>query len=194
MTLLASDLINPAFVGAMNPDDRLAVEFYWGTVKNMRGQPVLDKEGNPRKIPYVRISVPGDETSRVDVPVREDHKKRFSRQWQYWQIQEESGNADVPGWKLDDWAELSDEQRRELKFLRFSVVEQVASASDLQVQRMGINGQTLRIKAREALKKRGEEAYVNEIRARDNTIKELQENMKRLSEQVEQMQKKPSRT
>ena len=29
MSLLASDLNNPAFVGAMNPDSVLSAEFYW---------------------------------------------------------------------------------------------------------------------------------------------------------------------
>lgn len=185
MPMLASDLINPAFVGAKDPDSMLAVEFYYGIVKNMRGQPVLEKDGTPRKIPYVRISIPGNDTFMVDVPVREEHKRRFSRQWQYWQIQENQGDASgVPGWSIDEWPELNDEQRRELKFLRFSVVEQVAGASDMQVQRMGLNGQALRSAARVALKKRAEEMYSKELQQRDTVIRELQEKDKQRDEEM----------
>ena len=188
MPMLASDLINPAFVGAKDPDSMLSVEFYWGLVKKMNRQPVLDENGKPKQVPYIRLSIPGNETYQFDGPVREDHKRRFARQWQYWQIQENQGeNSDIPGWKLDDWEELSDEQRRELKYLRFSVVEQIAAASDMQVQRMGLNGQALRIKAREALQKRARESVNSEIKARDDKIKELSDDLSRLKAQVEQM-------
>lgn len=189
MTLLASDLINPAFVGAKDPDSLLAVEFYWGSVKRMGGAPALDKDGQPRKIPYVRISVPGNETFMVDVPVREEHKRRFARQWQYWQIQESQGemSTDFPGWKIEEWTELTKEQVHELKFLRFSVVEQIANASDMQVQRMGPDGMALRMKARDALTKRTRELYAKEIEGRDQTIKDLQEGQRRLQEQVERL-------
>ena len=186
--MLASDLMNPAFVGAKDPDSMLSVEFYWGTVKKMTGQPVLDENGKPKQIPYIRMSVPGNDTYQFAGPVREDHKRRFARQWQYWQIQENQGeNADIPGWKLDDWQELSEEQRRELKYLRFSVVEQIAAASDMQVQKMGLNGQALRIKAREALQKRARESLNSEIQARDDKIKELSDDYAKLKAQVEQL-------
>ena len=185
--LLASDLINPAFVGPRDPDSMLAVEFYWGTVKKMGGQPVLEKDGSPRKIVSIRISVPGNETSMVDVPAREEHKRRFPRQWQAWQIQEQGDGGDIPGWKLDDWSELDEEMRRELKYLRFSVVEQIAASSDMQIQRIGANGPSLRMKAREALQKRAREAVEVEIKQRDDTIKSLQDNYAKLQEQINQL-------
>lgn len=187
MTLLASDLINPAFVGAKNPDDMLAVEFYWNVVKNMQGKSALDENGKETRIPYVRISVPGNETNMVDVPVREEHKRRWPRHWQYFQVQETELDPTMPGWKLEEWPELSKEQLHELKYLRFSVVEQIAGASDTQVQRMGMNGASLRLKAREALKAKQEDMFRKEITQRDLMITDLQDGQKRLQEQIAQL-------
>lgn len=175
MPMLASDLMNPEFVNPTNPDTRLAVEFYMGVVKDMRGRPALDREGKEKKVPYVRISVPGDETSIVNVPAREDHKKRFPRQWQFFQVdQGQLEQADLPGWKLEDWPELSDELRHELKYLKFSVVEQLAGASDAQCQRIGPNGVVLRMKAHEALAARTRSLAAAEIAERDKKIAELE--------------------
>lgn len=184
MTLLASDLINPAFVGAKNPDDMLAVEFYWNVVKTMNGKPFLDDNGKEKKVAHVRISVPGNETFLLDVPVREEHKRRFASRWQYFQIQEMTPEADLPGWKIEEWPELSKEEVHDLKYLRFSVVEQIAGASDMQVQRMGMNGPVLRLKAREALKKRAEEANGAELRRRDAEIAELKERDRKRDEEM----------
>lgn len=185
MPMLASDLLNPAFVGARNPDELLAVEFHWGEVKDMRGRPALDKEGKVKRLPYVRISVPGNDTSMVNTPVREDHKLRFKRQWEFWQAQEiEGAIAPEAGWALEDWAELNEEQRRDLKYLRFTIVEQLAQASDSTLQRIGADGNGLRIKARAALKRRGEELHRQEIVAREKEISDLKAMMEGMQEQV----------
>lgn len=192
MPMLASDLINPAFVGARNPDELLAVEFYWGIVKDMRGRPALDKDGKERKCPFIRISVPGNDTSMVDTYVREEHKVRFKRQWDFWQAQEEQGReAPSAGWALADWDEINDEQRRELKYLRFTVVEQLAQASDATLQRVGPDGMALRNKARKALSRRVEEAQAREIAARDKQINDLQASMAAIQAQLAAMSPKP---
>ena len=191
MAMLASDLMNPQFVGARNPDELLAVEFHWGEVKDMRGRPALDKEGNVRRVPYVRISVPGNDTSMVNTPVRADHKIRFKRQWDFWQAQEIEGqSAPEMGWALEDWKELNEEQRRDLKYLRFTVVEQLAQASDTTLQRIGADGSGLRIKARAALRKRGEELHKQEILAREKEIADLKAMIASTQEQVAKLTEK----
>ena len=177
MPMLASDLMNPLFVGARNPDELLAVEFYWAVVKDFRGRPVLEKDGTEKKRVHVKISVPGNDTSMVDTPVHEDHKRRFARQWQYWQVEQGANEpTDAAGWKLEDWSELNDEQRRELKYLRFSVVEQIAQASDLSLQRTG-DGMALRAKARKALKQRADDEQAREIAKREKEINDLNASM-----------------
>ena len=84
---------------------------------------------------------PGNDKRVIETPVREDHKARWPAKWLAWQMREgliEGAAADVPGWPLKDWPELNEQQRRELEYLRFSTVEQLAGASDGQIQRLGL--------------------------------------------------------
>jgi hypothetical protein len=73
---LASDLDNPDYTGATNPDSRLAVMFYSKPIENefqsmAQGRPIFEDRD------FVKIFVPGDPTTVVDTFVREDHKARF---------------------------------------------------------------------------------------------------------------------
>ena len=172
---IASDLGNRNFVGAINPDSVLSVEFYWHEPEDQNKSMELGKLVRGPKIPYVRIQNPGDKTSIIETPVRDEHKKRFPDHWLRWQMQEGMINngPDVPGWKLEDWTHLNPEQVRELKYLRFSVVEQVAGASDDQVQRMGIGGLSLREEARRALKVRLGAEIKDELNKKDAEIAAL---------------------
>lgn len=187
--MLASDLNNPEFVGAKNPDSMLQVEFNWREAKTMFGKPVLDEDGKPKRVLFCSIQKPGDDSSIVNTPAREDHKKRFPRQWLEFQMKEGGqidGEAPI-GWMLDDWKDISQDQLRELKYLRFSTVEQIAYASDIQLQRIGMGGMGLRERAKAALRNRMDASVKAEIEQaksetakRDAQIKELQEKMEML--------------
>ena len=164
--MLASDLNNTEFVGAKNPDSGLHVEFYWhepidawqsreASAKAQRNVIVkLPKQ------PFVRIMVPGVKETIWEEAVAERHKQRFPQQWLSWQISEGliDGDGDIPGWKISEWGEVNEELARELRYLRFQTVEQLAGASDKQIQGIGMGGVSLREKARVALRNRmGEE-------------------------------------
>ena len=180
--MLASDLNNPAFVGPQNPDSLLHVEFYWHEPVDKWATETTGKVVKGPKQPFIRIMKPGDKNSIIETAVREDHKARWPEKWLYWQMQEglSEGPGDIPGWKLDEWNEIDDEQRRELKYLRFAVVEQIAGASDAQVQRMGMGGPGLREKAKQALRaKMGAETKA-EIERKDREIAALQRQMDEL--------------
>lgn len=157
---LASDLHNPDFVGAKNPDSGLYVEFYWHEAVD--GWASREKSNEQQrnvvvklpKAPFVRIMVPGDKTSEFTTAVTEAHKQRFPREWMAWQIAEGliGGEGDIPGWKISEWEEVNPDMCRELLYLRFQTVEQLAGASDKQIQGIGIGGLALREKARVALR------------------------------------------
>lgn len=122
-----------------NGDAQLHVEFYEYEKEPYKGQP------------FVRIIVPGDKTNIIDQPAKEHHKTRFPRQWFHFQSQH---NADqIVGIALALWnrerpEELTDGQMIELGILKFQTVEQVARASDQQLQRVGMGGLGLRERAR----------------------------------------------
>jgi len=179
---LESDVANKNFAGAVaNPDALMHVEFYmyapidkWATEDagiNPTGKPVRLPEQ-----PFVRIMKPGDKDTILEVPVREDHKARWPDKWLYFAMKNglaEGAAADVPGWKLEEWPELSDQQEmiRELQYMRFYTVEQIAGASDAQVQRMGMSGMGLREKAKRALMQRMDQVTRDAIAERDEKLK-----------------------
>lgn len=191
--MLASDLNNPEFQGAINPDETLFVEFYYHEpidkwASEEAGKLVKQKEmkydeasktfkptGKDARVVYVRIMSPAVKESIIERPALDMHKVRFPKQWMQFQIREgmESGQADVPGWKIEDWPELSEDQRRELKYQRFYTVELIAGANDAQLQRMGMDGFAMRERARIALKAKNMEGVKAEMEAKDKMIADL---------------------
>ena len=178
-SMLASDLNNPAFVGPVNPDTLLADEFYMHEPEDVHKSEAEGRVVRGPAIPYVRISAAGDHTSVMEAPVQEQHKRRWPDKWLYFQIQNNmvEGAAEIPGWKIEEWTHLNPEQVRELKYMRFSVVEQVANASDAQCQKMGMHGMSLREAARVALRERVGADVKKEMDRKDAEIAELKEKM-----------------
>lgn len=134
--MLASDLNNPEFAGAVNPDSRLAVMFYSKPIQNefqsaVQQRPIFeDRE-------FVRIFVPGDTTTIIDTFVREEHKKKFPLQWAHYQ-NAHGGDSREIGTPLAQWPRITQAQAEELRALKFFTVEGVANASDAQLQRIGM--------------------------------------------------------
>ena len=123
-----------------NADNSLHVEFY------------KSQEEGYKDVPFVRIHIPGDKTTVIDQPVREDHKERFVRQWLYFQMKNNEG-AEVYGtmlskWNADEPKEFDKFQMEELQILKYQTVEQVSTSTDSQLQRIGMSGFALRDKAR----------------------------------------------
>ncbi|HXC38411.1 MAG TPA: hypothetical protein VN667_05650 [Burkholderiales bacterium] len=170
---LASDVNNPAFSGAVsNPDSLLSVEFYWNEpldtwASENKGVPVKLK-----KMPYIRIAIPGNDKSIIERPASERDAERFPVHWLRFQMKEGlvAGEENVPGWPLGEWTELNEDQVRHLRYLRFQTVEQLAGASDHQVNAVGMGGLALREKARRALAARMDAGVKDEIAKRDATI------------------------
>jgi hypothetical protein len=182
--MLASDLNNPNFVGAVNPDSMLSAEFYWHEPEDVHKSEAAGKIVRLPKMPYVRIQNPGDHTSIMETPVTERHKKRWPEKWLYFQIENNmiEGAAEIPGWKIEEWTHLNPEQVRQLKFMRFTVVEQIANASDAQCQNIGMDGMSLREKARLALRARLGVEIKQEMDAKSAEISSLREENKELKE------------
>jgi hypothetical protein len=180
--MLASDLNNPEFIGATNPDALMHVEFYFHEPIDKWGSEIASQKAGKRvtvkleKQIFVRIMRPGDKDSILEVPLREDHKARWPEKWMYFQIAEGiiDGGADIPGWKIEEWPYLDDKQEllRELKFNRYYTVEQLAGAQDSQVQKLGIGGLGLREEARAAMKDRMRKEFAADLQEKDKVIAE----------------------
>jgi hypothetical protein len=136
--MLASDLANPEFANPQDPDARLHVEIFRQPIKN---EFESTKEGRAifGEVVMISIQVPGDATTKVVQPLREDHKMRFPRHWAYFESTQGKEALEV-GTPLSQWPLLGPAQVEELRALKFRTVEQIAGASDQQLQRMGAAG------------------------------------------------------
>ncbi len=193
--MLASDLNNPEFLGARNPDTGLYVEFYmyeaidkWASEQksNEQQRKVVVKLPS---VPFVRIMVPGDKTSEFTTAVNEAHKQRFPREWMAFQINEGiiGGEEDIPGWKLSEWDAISEDLCRELLHMRFQTVEQLAGASDRQIQGIGIGGLSLREQARVALRNKMGTETKEAIDAHKQENEDLKAEMAAMKAQMAQL-------
>lgn len=184
--MLASDLNNPEFMNPQNPDSMLFVQFYWHSPLDPNKSAEQGKEVRGEKQTYVRIQKPGDATSIIETPVRDDHKRRWPEKWLYWQMQEGliDGGREVAGWKIQDWPVLNEDQVRELQYKRFFVVEQIAGASDSQIQALGMGGLGLREQAKKALRERMGAETKDALAAKDAELKEMRERMEKLEAMV----------
>ena len=190
--MLASDYNNPEFTGAKNPDDGLYKEFYWHEPVDAwasREESGKQQRNVVVKLPkqaFIRIMVPGDKTTEITQAVTESHKHRFPREWMAFQISEGliGGNEDIPGWKLSEWDELNADQVRELLYLRFQTVEQLAGANDKQLQGIGMGGLMLREKARVALRNKMGAEVKAALDAKDAENAELKARLDRLEKLI----------
>lgn len=195
--MLASDLNNAEFVGARNPDDILSIEFYDHAALDTWKTQTTGIKSYKDSCPFIRIAIPGNPNLTVERPADAKDTKRWPRQWLFFQMQTgKIANAEnVPGWQIDQWDEMGEEQIRQLKFLRFYTVEQIAGANDAQIQGIGMGGQGLREKAKRALAERNGAAVNAEVKARDDLIAEMRSQMAEMMEliQAKQPQAEPAK-
>ena len=124
-------------------DSKLRVKFYteqvlMGLKTEEAGFPVFEP------FPYVSILVPGDVGNEVCRKATEADKERFLPLWlQY----EANQDQTVQGTSLDAWPFLNDTHKHQLRYLGFTSVEQIAGASDTQLQRIGMGAVEMRTKA-----------------------------------------------
>lgn len=135
--MMASDGNNPNFVGAHNPDAALVVKFYSKAVHQpfpsvAAGRPIYEN------VDYIQIFTPGNQLNIIDTPVRPEHKQRFRAQWM--EYESGRGTGVDSGTPLSAWPALSSAQVEEFRALKFFNVEQLANASDLQLQSLGMVG------------------------------------------------------
>ena len=182
--MLASDVDNQEFMNPQRPDAALHVEFYMYDPLLKRKSDEAGKEIRlGKKIPFIRIARPGDQTTVLEVAVRDEHKIRFPHQWMAFQIKQ--GLVEGPiaiGWKIEEWDEVKDNeiQIHELKYKRFETVEQIAGASDAQIQQLGIGGLGLREKAKQAIKDRNKAEFKEEMDQKDKLISDLSARLAKL--------------
>ena len=159
-----------------NADEQLQVEFY--IAKDV--EPKWDGKR------FVRINIPGDKTTIIEQPMTEEHKKRFPSQYLYFQMQQNEQDAPAIGTALEVWlsdgnGDITRGHVEELRILKFQTVEQIANASDAQLQRIGMGGPGLREKAKNYLTRKNRSETAEEL---DNTKRQLAELQAQMAELI----------
>lgn len=160
--------------GRFSGDENLAVRFFR---KPRLDQAASEEQNRPiyREIDYVEIRQPGNKSAVVCRPARDMDKQRFARHWEAYKSRTE--DKAVEGTPLEEWPQVSRSQVEELKFFNVFTVEQLASISDSNGQKlMGIN--MLKQKASEFL----EAADGKALKERDLRIQELEDRLAALEE------------
>ncbi len=131
---------------------------------------------------FIRKMVPGDKTNIIERPVRESDKKEFPQHWLHFQMM---NGGPVIGTALSDWHkaapdDFNSNQLDEMLALKFQTVEQLAGASDSQLQRIGMGGLALRERARQWLTFKNRSAGNAEHEATRRELDELKAQMAEL--------------
>ncbi len=161
---LPSDKYDP-FTG-LDHDSHQNVTFY------------TKKDSEPPDMVYCRIITPGNNLHIHDQPVRDYDKAKFPRHWSVFQMQnnEQGPNGfgtSLEQWSMDEPGSINENQRLELFHLKFQTVEQIAMATDSQVQRMPLGGVGLRENARRYLKAKSRGDADGEVAAMKDQIAQL---------------------
>jgi len=157
----------------MGGDSQLLVKFY-------------EKEYGPDKgKDFIRIDIPGNQTLQIDTEASRNngaYKKRFPHHWLRYQM-DKNGDTTASGTRLQDWMnERPDDlkipdQLAELQIFKFQTVEQLANASDVSIQRIGMGGAGLQAKAQLYLRGKNKVASESELTATRNELDELKKQM-----------------
>ena len=186
--MLASDLNNPEFVGASNPDARLSVVFFSKPLKNnfrteQEGRPIFDD------CDMVRIYVPGDDKNIVETFVRDDHKRRFPLQWAHYQNKMQGDQRLAGKTPINQWPRITPAQAEELRALKFLSVEDVANASDSNIQQIGMLAGMSPYAFREAAQRYLKLASDESAAAKgDERLKAMEAENQAMKEQMQKMQ------
>lgn len=107
--------------------------------KAMKNEFKTAEEGRPifEDRDMVKIYTAGDNLNVIDTYVREDHKEKYPREWANY-MNKHGNDPQLVGTPIEQWPLVTQSQAEELKALKFFTVENIASASDQQLQRMGM--------------------------------------------------------
>jgi hypothetical protein len=118
-------------------DSRLQVRFYRKPVH--QEQESIDA-GRPiyKEFDFVHICVAGDTLTEIDTYALQQHKQRFPIQWANYMNRQGANDEEIVGTPVAEWPLVSKSQAEELRAMKFHTVESIASASDQQLQRIGM--------------------------------------------------------
>ena len=171
-----------------NPDANLWVQFFTRPVE-MKAK--SEKEGRPifEARDFIRIQLPGDDTTLVERPTKDEDKQRFRPAWDAYQA---GRDAPTDGTPVEEWGAISRSQAEELKRMGCRTLEQLVATSDTQAKKLGMGVFELRTKARAYLEVTKDTAaaqrYAAEFDRLSADLREKDAAIQKLTAMVESLQ------
>ena len=106
-----------------------------------------EKAGRPifKDLPHIRKLIPGDASNVIERVAKEHDQRMHPREWETYQRQVTTGHVGTP---LEQWPQVTRAQVKEAKYFEVHTVEQLASLSDMNCQKLGMGFAELRNKAK----------------------------------------------
>lgn len=158
-------------------DDNLFVRFYYNKIH----------EGD-----FVKINVPGDNKTEWDMPVKEEHKKRWPDKWRAYEAEQNQFEGEV----TLEASELFNESKVEM-YRNFNIrtVDQLAKLNDAFQTQIGMGTRDDVRKAKSYLvslaEKAKEQHLLQELQARDDRLALLEAQLAALSADKQQAKRGP---
>jgi hypothetical protein len=183
------------------PTEHLRIKFYTSDVK----QEGASKEaGRPihKSVDMVEIRFPGDNKTVIQAFADDksrmvpgygyvSYKQRFPR---HWEAYERTKVNLVDGTPLDELTSIESAKRADLKAINIHTVEALATLSDTNMKKLGMDGRVLRETAQAYLDKAAgnavESRLIEENAEMKTTMSALEAELARLKSQVEMPEKK----
>lgn len=92
------------------------------------------------KKPFVEIRVPGDARTVWDKPVDETHKKRFAKQWEEFENNQQQLGGGIP---IEQCPEINESMHDLLRHMNCKTVENIVGISDGLIQNLGMGARQM---------------------------------------------------
>lgn len=130
-----------------------------------------------RSTEYCTIQVPGDKTNIIDRPATAIDKERYAKQ--YAAFRADKNQDEASGTLLTAWGGVPPDRAEEYAFVGVKTVEQLASMSDGNLQKMGAGSLRERTRAADYVKSMQGYAPTAELRTELNRSQDELETLKR---------------
>lgn len=129
----------------------------------------------------VKVIMPGNQLTVPVFKVTDEHRQRWPKEYAAFKEGVEFTEEGTP---LEQWPVLSKGQVKELRYLGFKTVENVAAVSDANLQRMGLGARALREMAKSYLDDAAKHALETKL-TRENQV--LRDQVAAMQNQIEQL-------
>ena len=153
----------------------------------MQNQVKSEEQGKPvfEGKDFVQMLIPGNRNEIPDVLVKDEHKRRWPKQYDAFKANKE---APVEGTPIDEWPVITRLRAAELKTFHIFTVEQLAEVSDANLTKIGMDARDLQRKAVSFLESSKNFAQHDELARIKDDCEQKDDEIARLKARVDEVE------